>query len=411
MDCRERILTTLNLEQPDRVPTHALYLEANIVDEIMGKPEKNNFEAILGLQRDYPDTWLDQFNGILEEMQVVRFSRVVETGYKLGLDATQIGIIPLKMVPPKGDLAAINEPGKYTPMKFDMKYEMIDIFGKVWAVRDIGGNLSPQYKQGTVTSPESWLEIKEKFLDGTNSRYCKLAKKYFKRVLKQFQDKIFFFATNQLASIWASTWQGMGMPFFVKTLYQNRSMIEDIFNTYTDFTIEWLNAYMDGGAEVCLCTDDLATKTAPFMSPKIFTELLQPCYKRLTNNIHERGGKVILHTDGQITPLLDFIVDCGFDGLHCLEPEAGVDLAMVKKKVGHKLCLFGNIDTTHILTKGTQGEVEAAVKYAVKTAGPGGGFVISPENMLHTVRVQNLRWMVEATHKYGQYPLELEKEK
>ena len=163
---------------------------------------------------------------------------------------------------------------------------------------------------------------------------------------------------------------------------------------------------MDGGAEICICTDDLATKTAPFMSPKVFTELLQPCYQRLTENIHDRGGKVILHTDGQITPLLDFIVGCGFDGLHCLEPAAGVDLAVVKKKVGDKLCLFGNIGT-HLLSIGTQKQVEDAVKHAIKTAGPGGGFVISPENMLHTVRVQNLQWMVEATHKYGEYPINI----
>jgi len=386
MDPRERVLTALNLEEPDRVPVHLLYLDANNVDKLLGKPEKDNFEVMHELQQTYPETWIDQFNGIIEEMQVTIFSRLVEAALKLKVDATQIGIIPLKL---------INE------------HEMKDIFGKIWVIRNNEGNISPQYKAGTITSIEKWEEIKQKFEDGTNYRYCKLAKKYFKRVKRKFKEKIFFFATNELASIWASTWQGMGMNFFVKQLYKNRDLIKDMFDTYTDFTIEWLNAYMDGGAEVCLCTDDLATKTGPFMSPKLFTELLQPCYQRLTENIHDRGGKVILHTDGQITPLLDFIIGCGFDGLHSLEPAAGVDLAVIKKKVGDKICLLGNIDTTHVLTQGTKKEVEDAVKYAIKTAAPGGGFILSPENMLHTVRIQNLQWMVEAAHQFGTYPISL----
>jgi hypothetical protein len=384
MENRERILTTLNLEEPDRIPTHLLYLDANNVDNILGKPEKDNFEVMHDLQKDYADNWIDQMNGIIEEMQVTIFSRLVEAALHLEYDVTQIGIIPLKL---------INE------------HEMEDIFGKIWAIRNNEGNILPQYKRSTIHSPDKWEEIKALFEDGTNYRYCKLAKKYFKRIQKRYKDKIFIFATNELASIWASTWQGLGMEFFVKQLYSNRDLIRDMFNTYTDFTIAWLNAYMDGGAEICLCTDDLATKTAPFMSPKLFTELLQPCYQRLTDNIHDRGGKVILHTDGQITPLLDFIVGCGFDGLHSLEPAAGVDLAVVKKKVGTKICLFGNIDTTYILTKGTKEEVEDAVKFAIRTAGPGGGFILSSENMLYTVRVENLKWMIEACHKYGQYPL------
>ncbi|NVM56436.1 MAG: hypothetical protein HWN66_22250, partial [Candidatus Helarchaeota archaeon] len=97
MEPRERIHTALNLEEPDRVPTHLLYLEGNIVDSVLGKPEKGSFEAMLSIKQDYPDTWIDQMNGVLGEMQGVIFSRVIEAAKKIGADATQIGIIPLKV--------------------------------------------------------------------------------------------------------------------------------------------------------------------------------------------------------------------------------------------------------------------------------------------------------------------------
>jgi len=190
-------------------------------------------------------------------------------------------------------------------------------------------------------------------------------------------------------------------------LHKNPKFIKEAHEVIAEFTAALYNSYMDAGAEVFIESGDLAYKTGPMMSPKRFTELLQPAYKMLTDAVHERGCKIVLHSDGQITTLLDFIVDCGFDGLQSLEPTAGVDLALIKKKVGDKLCLMGNIDVAHDLVYGSKQEVYDAVKYAIKTAGPGGGFIVSAANMHPMIKIQNLRWMIDATHEFGQYPLDL----
>lgn len=386
MEPRERIFAALNLEEPDRVPTHVIYLDANNVDNIMGKPEQNDFEMIQELQQDYPDDWLYQLNEVIEQMEVSIFSRMVESVLKIGIDTTQVGLVPVDF---------INE------------HEMRDIFGRIWVALNNEGNVNPYYKYGTVDSVEKWEEIRQDIEDRATEKYCKMAKKFYRRIHKKFKDRTVVMVTNDLEGIFETTWQGMGWEFFSKQLFTNREFLSRVFNTYTDFTIAWYNAYMDGGAEVFVESGDLAYKTGPFMSPKHCEELLQPCYKRLTDAVHERGGTIILHSDGHITPLLDFIVNCGFDGLQSLEPTAGVDLAAVKKKIGDELCLLGNIDTGQVLTKGTKAEVEAAVKYAIKAAAPGGGFFLSASNMHPAVRVQNLKWMVEATHQFGQYPIKL----
>ena len=129
--------------------------------------------------------------------------------------------------------------------------------------------------------------------------------------------------------------------------------------------------------------------------------------QEVTEAVHNWGGKSIFHSDGDITSLLDFIVEAGFDALHCLEPPY-VDLKLVKKKVGKKLCLLGNIDTSHILVDGTQKEVEDAVEYAIKTLGPGGGYILSPSNSHPAMSYQRIKWMVEATHRLGVYPLKID---
>jgi hypothetical protein len=291
-------------------------------------------------------------------------------------------------------------------------HQVRDIFGRVSEIVNIQGHAWPFYSYGTIHSMEKWeKEVKIPILEKWTNKYAKLAKRFYKGCTRDFLggDKIFVGVTNDIMGTFESTWQGMGMPFFAAQLHRNPAFIQHVFETYTDFTIAIYNAYMDAGAEVFVESGDLAYKQHPMMSPKQFDELLLPAYKRLTEAVHARKRKIILHTDGYVTPLLDFIVKSGFDGLHSLEPSAGVDIAEVKTKAGNQLCLLGNIDTGVVLTSGTRKQVFDAVQSAIRMAGQNGGFILSAANMHPQVKVQNLRWMVEATREFGVYPPKEEK--
>ena len=391
MERRERVLAALNLEEPDRVPCHTIYLDANNVDNVLGKPVTTDFDLLNDTKRENPNDWAEKLSDLLESVETSIFSRCVEAAIDMGLDTMQIGIVPLNF---------IDDPN-------DDRDLLKDIFGRIWEAKNNEGNFNPYYLYGTVNTPEKWKEIKEALEGPLEEKYTKMVKKFYRRINKKHKDKIFVIVTNDLAGVFESASQGMGMTYYSRMLHKNPKMIKEVHEVIAEFTAACYNSYMDAGAEVFIESGDLAYKTDPMMSPKKFTELLQPAYKIITDTVHERGCKIVLHTDGQITPLLDFIVGCGFDGLQSLEPTAGVDLALVKKKVGDKLCLMGNIDVAHTLVYGTKQEVYDSVKYAIKTAGFGGGFIVSAANMHPAIKVQNLRWMIEATHEFGNYPLDL----
>jgi len=389
MNCRERVLTALNLDEPDRVPCHTILIDANNVDEILGKPQITDFDTLDQVKHDHPDNWAEEISKLVESVETSIFSRCVEAAAEIGLDCMQVGIVPVEF---------IDEPS-------DERNLMKDIFGRVWEARNNEGNFNPYYLYGTMNSLEKWKETKENLEGPITEKYTKMVKKFYRRINKKHKDKIFVAVTNDLAGVFESASQGMGMTYYSKMLHKNPRFIKEVHEVIAEFTAACYRSYIEAGTELFIESGDLAYHTGPMMSPKKFYEVLLPAYRIITDAVHERGQKIVLHTDGQITPLLDFIVDCGFDGLQSLEPTAGVDLALVKKKVGHKLCLMGNIDVAHVLVYGTKDEVYDAVKYAIKTAGPGGGFIISAANMHPAVKVQNLRWMVEATREFGQYPL------
>nr|MDO8086302.1 uroporphyrinogen decarboxylase family protein [Candidatus Sigynarchaeum springense] len=390
MNQRERVLAALDLKEPDRVPTHAILIDANNVDKILGKPEMDDFQTMEQVKRQSEGDWIEEFNQLVESVQTTVFSRCAEAAAKTGLDCMQVGVLPFKVTHELDDAGV--------PM-------ISDVFGRVWRILNNAGNINPYYIRGTTNTVEKWNVQKERLEGPAAEKYAKFARRFFKSINSRNKNSIFVIATNDLAGVFESTWQGMGIEFFSRQLHKDKEFIKKAFDAVADFVIAVDKGFMDAGCEVFVESGDLAYKHRPIMSPKDYRDLLLPAYQKVTSAIHERGKKAVLHTDGYITPLLDFIIDAGFDGLHSLEPTAGVDLAEVKAKAGDKICLMGGIDIAHVLVDGTRQEVEGAVKAAIKAAGQGGGYIVSPANMHPGVSVERLRWMVDATKKFGTYPL------
>jgi uroporphyrinogen decarboxylase len=160
------------------------------------------------------------------------------------------------------------------------------------------------------------------------------------------------------------------------------------------------------GADAIVVADDYAGNNGPFFSPAVAREFAIPRLKRMVDAIHEEGGKVIKHSDGNLMPILDQIVAAGVDGLNPIEPLAGMDIGEMKRLYGSRLCLIGNIDCGQLLPHGTAEEVEAAVKDCIAQAGTGGGLILSSSNSIHSsVNPANYLTMIHAARKFGQYPL------
>ena len=385
MNSKERVWAALNHEPVDRVPIHAVAIDGVVCDEVLGKPPRSAFDVFDELEQQYPDDWVDRVNSIMTEIEINVFSRAIETGAAIGYDTCGVG---------------------YIPFKFESKEEMTDIFGRKYKIINLDGNIFPYYVDGQIKNQEDW----DNFPTPDLSEHFRRAKKFFKTIQrhkKKFVNPDFcMMAQDDFASVFPPVWQGMGMGAFSRALRKDPKLIQERFEQTTEFVLGVFKVYADLGAKIFFEGGDIAFKSGPLINPKYIDKYVLPCMKRVTDAVHEWGGKIIFHSDGDITSLLDFVLKAGFDGLHCLEPPY-VDLELVKRKVGDKLCLLGNIDTSHILVKGTQKEVEDAVKYAIRKLGRGGGYMLSPSNSHPDMTYQNIKWMIEATKRYGVYPLKL----
>ena len=146
-----------------------------------------------------------------------------------------------------------------------------------------------------------------------------------------------------------------------------------------------------------MLADDMAFDTGLFLPPHIMDELAWPFYRQMIAAIKATGDvPVFLHTDGDIKAALPQIVDCGFDGLHSLQPSATMDIEAVKREYGDRLCLMGNLDLNELLPFGTPEQVAAEARRLCETIGSDGGYILASCNILtDAVPVENVRAMYE----------------
>ena len=183
----------------------------------------------------------------------------------------------------------------------------------------------------------------------------------------------------------------------------------ELMDMVREANIAMVRRAIRAGVEVVFLGDDYAHNLAPMMSPDHFREFIFPRLAKMIAAIHEEGAYCIKHSDGNLWPILDMIVDAGPDAINPLEPVAGMEIARVKAEYGDRVCLIGNIDCGELLSHGTEEDVRKAVRHCIADAGVGGGYILSSSNSIHpSVDPQNYLAMVRAGQKFGHYPLDPE---
>jgi len=196
------------------------------------------------------------------------------------------------------------------------------------------------------------------------------------------------------------------MPFetFLIKVFEEPEIIKALVKMSVDINLEMAKEAVKRGIKIVYTGDDFAYNSGPIISPPKFREIFYPELKRVVAGYKELGLLVIKHTDGDIMPILDMIIDSGFDCLDPIDPIAGMDLQQVKTDYGSRICLKGNVDCAKTLSFDTEKETIEETKDCLDKAMPGGGYILSSSNSIHSaVKPQNYLAMLDTLKKFGKY--------
>lgn len=344
MTSRERILTALRREQPDRVPYLELGVDRALAKKLMGwgtpASQAANLEA---------NTYsVDEARAIADRLKLDNLCYVL-----------------------RAPVYAAKVPG-------------------------MDGRLF--YGEGMIQSEEqlSMLELPDPYDDALYAG----AEEFLKRKDEAGHDGPYANCFVTRVGIFPAM-LSMGLEAFSVALSENLPFVEAVLDRYFDWSVVVAERVCQMGFDVYISTDDMAFKTAPFFSPRVFRELVMPRFRRVANKITLPW---VIHSDGNMLPLLDDLLSLGIAGIHPNEKGA-MDIRAMKRDYGKRVCLLGNVDL-NILGMGTPADVEQEVRELIRDVGPGGGYIVTSGNSLAGyVLPENALALSRAVQKYGKYPL------
>ncbi len=212
-------------------------------------------------------------------------------------------------------------------------------------------------------------------------------------------------------NIFEQSWYLRGLSEFFLDLVDNKDFAHALMSKITE--IRKLNAklFLDEVGEyldVFQLADDLAMQNGPYMSPELYREMIKPYQVELFQYVKSlTPAKIYYHSCGSVVRLLDDLIDLGVDILNPVQVSAdGMETDKLKKRFGEKLCFWGAMDTTGILPNGSVDDVRNEAKRIIHDLAPGGGFVLaSVHNLQPDIPPQNIVAMFETALQYGAYPV------
>lgn len=152
--------------------------------------------------------------------------------------------------------------------------------------------------------------------------------------------------------------------------------------------------------------NDFGSQSGPLIDESLFNQFISPHLKRLANLGHQYNLKVMLHCCGGFRELIPSMIDAGIDGIHAIQPSCrGMNLTELKKEFGDKIVFNGCIDSHHVLIDGTPEYVRIETKRTLEIMKAGGGFIAgaSHDYLLEETPVGNVLAMFETIRDFGSY--------
>jgi len=185
-------------------------------------------------------------------------------------------------------------------------------------------------------------------------------------------------------------------------LKDDRKAVRNFAQRFYGFAEEMAQKAIEEGAECVWLANDFAHNKGTFISPQDLWDLDLQFMKELVRSIRRNDFPIVLHACGRVMEVIELLLEVGIDALHALQPAAGNDIFLVKRKYGNKLTLIGNLDLNELLPFGNPWDIDLAVRELVEEIGRGGGYILSSCNSLTAaIPLENALIAHLACEKYG----------
>jgi hypothetical protein len=160
-----------------------------------------------------------------------------------------------------------------------------------------------------------------------------------------------------------------------------------------------------GGIDMLWMGEDLGTQIAPIISLRLYRKTIRPLHQRIIDVAKQFNVPVMVHTCGSSSWAYEDFIEMGVNVVDTLQPEAkNMAPAHLKKTFGGRLAFHGCISTAGPVATGTVDQTVQYCKDIMDIMMPGGGYCFSPTHSLQdNSPTENVVAMYDVARQYGKY--------
>jgi uroporphyrinogen decarboxylase len=192
----------------------------------------------------------------------------------------------------------------------------------------------------------------------------------------------------------------LGFERYLDLLHAEPALFARLMETNEEFCVEWANAQLDAGATAICYFDPVSSST--ITTPDLYRRTGFEVARRTLPRI--QGPTATHMASGRCLPIVSDLAETGTSMVGVSVDE---DLATLKRSCAGRLTLLGNLNGIE-MRRWSAEEAAERVRHAVAAAGRGGGFILADNHgeIPFEVPAAVLQALVEATDRYGRYPLD-----
>lgn len=189
-----------------------------------------------------------------------------------------------------------------------------------------------------------------------------------------------------LGVLWSAHFQdacaAFGMETALMKMILEPEMFQAVIDRIVDFYLKANEIFYkatEGKIHAVLIGNDLGSQQGLMLSPDLIRSMVLPGTRKLVEQAHRYGVKVIHHSCGSIRDIISDLIDTGVDVIHPIQAlAAGMEPESLKEAFGSRVAFCGGVDAQYLLVNGTPEEVSERVK-ELKEIFPT-GLVFSPSH-------------------------------
>jgi len=371
---RERVLTALNHQEPDRVPLDLGGFQSGITFIAY-----DNLKKELGITKESKISERNQQLAELDEEVLERF----------GIDTRYVFLKPsAKWIPQeKADENSVSyrdEWGtRWRKPHTSFYYDPVEFPLALATLEDIKNYPWPEFQDKSKVEG-----LKEK--------------------AQRWREKGFAVFTT-VSGVFEQSWYLTGLERMLTAIVEEPQWVETLLDKVLEIEVGLYNNLLEeigDYLDVIEFWEDISTQQGPLISPVLYRQLIKPRTRDLINAIKSKTkAKIAIHSCGSVSWAIEDFIGIGIEVLNPVQVSAAnMDTKELKKKYGDSMSFWGGIDTQRVLPQGTPKEVEEEVKKRIDDLAPGGGYLLAPvHNIQPDVPPENIITIFEVGLKYGNY--------